>query len=668
MKVHLLLALLLLMAATGLTAAVQYEPPPVVLPEAAQLKDIEARTDKLKATLKELRDKNVGDPVYSDIEIFYKAAKWIQQHQEFYSKDAGNQTLAVLDSGLLRASQALRGEAAWQMQAGFTIVRGYHSSIDNSVQPYAVTYPVDYAKTPTKRWRLDVVLHGRDAGLTEVGFLYRHDTKAAPKGLDYVRLDIYGRGNNAYRWAGETDVDEVMEHFIGVEKHYGRDFHVDTNRVVLRGFSMGGAGTWHLGLHKPEQWVVIGPGAGFTTTKGYVSQFPEPLTPTQEKTLHIYDAVDYAENIFNLPVVAYAGENDKQLQAARNIEAALKKSELTMPFTLLVAPGLEHKFPEEWQKKAEEEYRKYVAKGRPEYPEHLHFVTYTLKYPRTYWLEILGLNKHYERTVVDAKYSAEQGYELKTTNVRALQLVLPKGSLRRTVTVAIDGQSMDVKPAPAGLGFVIYLEKRDDHWTTLLPERYVTDRLRHVQKTQGLQGPIDDAFMSNFLVVLGTRQPWHDATGQYAEANRKRFEAEWSKYLRGEVQVKNDVDVTTEDMVLRHLILFGDPASNSLIEQVLPALPLQWTKEKITWEGKEYDAADHVPVLIYPSPLNTNHYIVLNSGHTFHASDFKGTNALLYPRLGDHALLKLDVAKKDPLAVEVVRSGLFDEYWRFAKP
>ena len=132
--------------------------------------------------------------------------------------------------------------------------------------------------------------------------------------------------------------------------------------------------------------------------------------------------------------------------------------------------------------------------------------------------------------------------------------------------------------------------------------------------------------------------------------------------------MKNDVDVTSEDIALRHLILFGDPASNSLIEQVLAALPFQWTKDKINWEGKDYAAGEHVPVLIYPSPLNAEHYVVVNSGHTFHAADFLGTNALLYPRLGDHALLKLDRAKKEPLAVEVVRSGLFDEYWRFAKP
>jgi hypothetical protein len=69
-------------------------------------------------------------------------------------------------------------------------------------------------------------------------------------------------------------------------------------------------------------------------------------------------------------------------------------------------------------------------------------------------------------------------------------------------------------------------------------------------------------------------------------------------------------------------------------------------------------------VLIYPSPLAAGRYVVLNSGHTFRARDFEGTNALLYPRLGDHAVLKLVPDKKDPLAVEVVTAGLFDDFWR----
>ncbi len=337
-----------------------------------------------------------------------------------------------------------------------------------------------------------------------------------------------------------------------------------------------------------------------------------------------------------------------------------------MPFTLLVAPGLKHEFPKEWQKKAEEEYQKHLAEGRPEYPKQLHFVTYTLKYATCYWIEILGLEKHYERAVIDAKV-VKSGYELKTTNLRALDIIMPAGTVRgETPTVSIDGQTLEVTPAQVGGGFHIFLDKRGGRWSAILPELFTTDRLRNTQKTQNLQGPIDDAFMNSFLVVRGTRQPWHEATQTYADASLKRFQEEWSKYLRGEVPVKLDTEVTSEDMASRHLILFGDPASNSLIEQVLPSLPFQWTKEKITWEGKNYEAAEHVPVLIYPSPLNTQRYVVLNSGHTFHAVDFLGTNALLYPRLGDHALLKLTSVKKDPLAVEVVSSGVFDEYWRFA--
>src|SRR5262249_23413659 len=140
-----------------------------------------------------------------------------------------------------------------------------------------------------------------------------------------------------------------------------------------------------------------------------------------------------------------------------------------------------------------------------------------------------------------------------------------------------------------------------------------------------------------------------------------------AKYFRGELPVKDDSEVTSEDLSTRHLVLFGDPSSNSLIGQVLDALPLQWTKEALTFAGKKYAAASHVPVLIYPSPLNPTRYVVLNSGPTFHAEDFQGTNALLYPRLGDYAVLRLAGAERDPLAVEVATAGLFDEYWQIPK-
>ena len=647
-------------------AAPPKDAPPPAPPDAETVKAIKEQAKKLDSQIRILRSSGVSDPYLADVEIYLKAAEWVLKHDEFTQKGAGPDAVReVLDRGMLRASQQSRGEAPWLFETGQAVARAYRSRIDRSVQPYAVTFPADYGKDKLRKWRLDVVLHGRNDDLTEVSFLHQYlgQHKAAAD-QDWVQIDIYGRGNNAYRWAGETDVEEAVDNFLTVEQLLGRAPLIDRSRFVLRGFSMGGAGTWHLGLHRPSQWCVIGPGAGFTTTHGYKG-LPDKLPPYQEACLSIYDAVDYAENAFDVPVVAYDGADDAQLAAARNVEEKLKP--LGIPMTLLVAPGLKHEFPEEWRKKAEVEYEKYTVKGRPEQPAHVHFVTYTLKYPVCDWVEILALDRHYQRALVDAE-RGDKGLTVKTENVRQLHLAVPPGALREPTALSIDGQDLKVVPYQGvGGDLQIYLERRDGKWGDVLPERLLTERLRTPQKISGLQGPIDDAFMSGFLCVEGTGTAWNDAVNQYAKADLERFKAEWSKYLRGDLPVKRDDEVTAEDLATRHLILFGDPGSNCLLAQALPGLPIQWTKDKVTWKGREdavYPAAESVPVLIYPSPFSPDHYVVVNSGHTFHADDFKGTNALLYPRLGDYAVLKLKGDKNDPLAVEVQEAGIFDEFWR----
>jgi predicted esterase len=637
------------------------------LPDPGVLKTVDERNTRLANAIAELRRLGVPDAILCDIEVYHKAVARAVQHAELKGPADAEQALAVVDRGLLRASQQARGDSAWLNQAGFAVARGHRSPIDGSVQPYAVTLPAEYGKDPRRRWRLDVVLHERDDSLNEVKFLYQHaGDKPVPATREYVQVDVYGRGNNAYRWAGEADVSEAVDAFLAVERQLNRVQMLDPARVVLRGFSMGGAGTWHIGLQRPDYWCAIAPGAGFTNTHGYVAGLPEKLPPEQEACLRIYDASDYAENAADVPVVAYAGENDPQLQTARNVQERLRP--LDIPMTLLVAPGLGHTFPPEWQAKVEEELAKYAATGRPEYPNRVRFVTYTLRYARCHWLHLLGLEHHYRRASVDAVHT-DDGFTLKTENVRALDLRLPAAATRQTLKVTVDNRAIEARPYQnAANELHVYLEKRDGTWANVLPERIAIDRARSPQKVGGQQGPIDDAFTTSFLCVRGTRKPWHDATQEYAEANLRRFEEEWSQYFRGELPVKDDVDVTADDIAARHLILFGDPASNLLIEQVLPALPFRWTKERIAWDGQESDASNHVPVLIYPSPVAHDRYVVLNSGHSFHAADFRGTNALLFPRLGDFALLKLRPDKNDPLAVEIVRAGLFDDFWHSPRP
>jgi pimeloyl-ACP methyl ester carboxylesterase len=657
--------------ALGVTLALpaqDFAPPLSQAVDEATLQAIEAKSAKLDRAVAALRRQGVRDPWLAEVQIYHKAASWIVRHKEFYAANFAQWTLDALDRGHLRASQLAAGETPWVTQFGQAVVRAFRSRIDGSVQPYAVTWPKDYGKDPGKKWRVDVVLHGRDTSLTESKFLHQHAGDQPAPAYHFVKIDIFGRGNNAYRWAGETDVLEAIDGFFGVERLLGRAALLDPSRVVLRGFSMGGAGTWHLGLHRPDRWCVLGPGAGFTTTRGYAKDLPDRLPDYVESCLHIYDAVDYAENALNVPVVAYGGANDPQLQAARNIEARLKPLSISMK--LLVAPGLAHQFPPEWQQKAEAAYAPYANDGiaRTQFPKRVRFVTYTLKYPSCYWVEILALDRHYEKALVDANRS-DAGLTVTTKNVRELRLAVPEVP-DQPLALTIDGQQLQVQPhTDQGSQPMIYLERVDKSWRTVLPQKIATRRLRTPRKIAGLQGPIDDAFTDSFLCVRGTGKTWHEATYRYAEDALQRFGQEWDKYLRGKLPIKDDADVTNEDIAGKHLVLFGDPASNSLIGQMLDGLPLKWTASAITLEGgKTFSATNHVPVMIYPSPLNAGRYVVLNSGHTFHAADFRGTNALLYPRLGDYAVLKLKPAGKGAPGADVVLAGLFDDHWRMNNP
>jgi dienelactone hydrolase len=653
-----------LVVAAGTLLAQDYSPPPANVPDDAAVKTIQGKMAKLEQNLMVLRRQGVRDHYLVDIEVYLRAAEKILKHNEFFHKDSVKWTNAALDRGLLRASLLGMGSAPWIEAPPQTVARGFRSRIDGTVQPYAVTYPVNFNKVPGKKWRVDVVLHGRDNSLTEVKFLNAHSGNTpTPPEQDFVKVEVYGRGNNAYRWAGETDVFEVIDQFIYTERFFSRDRVADPNRVVLRGFSMGGAGTWHLGLHWPDRWVCIGPGAGFTTTHGY-ARLPAKLPPYQEACLTIYDAVDYALNAFDVPVVAYSGSKDPQKAAADNIERELKK--LGIPMTHLIAPGLEHRFPPEWFKKANEYYSKYADQGRAEYPDTVNFVTYTLKYPTCDWVAILGLDRHYEKAHVLATRH-DTGFLVKTQNIRALHLTMPLG-VNTPQHIDIDGQKVVARPFANSAGtYHVYLQKKGGAWRTTLAQRLIAERQQRPQKALGTTGPIDDAFADSFLCVRGTGKPWHEATQKAADDRLERFAHDWSKYWRGTLPVKDDTEVSADDLATKNLVLFGDPASNSLLATALDGLPLTWTKDEIRMNGKAYPAAGHLPVLIYPSPLNPLKYVVLNTGTTIPTADYTKTNALFFPRLGDYAMLRVDPALRDPHGAEVLDAGLFNEYWQFER-
>src|SRR5205085_7029873 len=139
-----------------------------------------------------------------------KAGEFILRHpEEFANAGYVKDTLTVLDKGILRAKALASGSPSWTASKG-RLIRAYTSTVDGSVQPYGLIVPESYSGQPI---RLDIWMHGTNRNLNEVAFLKQHEgANPVPAAQNYIQMDVYGRSNVAYRWAGETDAFEALRY------------------------------------------------------------------------------------------------------------------------------------------------------------------------------------------------------------------------------------------------------------------------------------------------------------------------------------------------------------------------------------------------------------------------------------------------------------------------
>ena len=620
-------------------------------PSAKQRDQIDEGLRALERQIEELasRKKPEVSRHLSDVQIHAKAAEWILRHDEFFKKDYARQTLDVIEAGKKRVAAVGNGTFVPKKVPG-SLVRGYRSRIDGSVQPYAVSLPAGYDES--RLWPLHLKLHGRQKTLNEVSFFDKHSGKPPADDQTWIQLDVYGRGNNAYRWAGESDVFEALD---AVRRYY----RVDEDRITLHGFSMGGAGAWHLGMHHPARWSSVGPGAGFVDFYKYQKQ-TEQLPHYQHQTLGIYDSIDYVLNAANVPVCTYGGENDSQLVASTSMVEAANR--LGVDIKLLVGPGMGHKFHPDSFREFMTFHQIQSEAGRKKYLERpaIRFATRTLKYNKCDWLEIDELIAHYEPATVQADRKTDGTLEITTDNIAVLHVARDLAD-----EVTLDGIRLPLVSAANGLLPSVYYSRESGDWKLMsYRESRTFQNNPHVHKRHNLQGPIDDAFTQPFICVRGTGTAWSKPMADWATFSLNRFEAEFDKWMRAKITIIDDNSVTDEHVANYNLVLFGDPGSNTLIERIYGHLPVDWQRHTFAVSGRSFDTASHGIALIFPNPLNPSRYVAINSGHTFHEDAFRASNSWLFPRLGDIAVQKFDRNGKGGYRETTVWAELFDSEWK----
>ncbi len=608
---------------------------------------LEASVEELGGLIDGLRDHQL----IADIIIFYNAARYALDQDIFYDEEDVAKGADLIAQGIERARSLADDRSPWTEASGL-VVRGYRSSLDDSIQPYGLVVPDTYGTDPDRVRRLDIWHHGRNAKLSELRFLVERlnePGRFTPE--DTFVLHTYGRYCNAMKFAGEVDTFEALGHAKA-------QYAIDDDRVLMRGFSMGGAATWHLSTHYPDRWVAATPGAGFAETAIYQNVAEKEVQPPwwEQKLWGMYDATKYAGNLNQCPTIAYSGEIDKQMQAADIMIEHAAAEGVEIPH--IIGKGMGHAYDDASKDEIERRLMPLVDRGLVRAPASVHFTTYTLKYDRSNWLRVTGLIEHWERADVKADIS-DQTLELATTNASALSIEFGEHDCPFTPGTApgvtIDGTFISGPVVRTDEAWSLHLQLAEGVWRVGRPSG--------LRKLHGLQGPIDDAFMGRFLMVRPTGKPMMGSQiSTWIDDELGDALYQWKTQFRGDALVKSDQDVTDDDIHSHHLVVWGDPASNAVLTDIVDRLPFSWDTSDMRIGKAAFSADQHVPVLIYPNPLNPSRYVVINSGFTF-APNGSRSNSTQTPKLPDWAILDVIVPALDRPDAGVVDAGFFDERW-----
>lgn len=120
---------------------------------------------------------------------------------------------------------------------------------------YLLFLPQGYGRQKSKRWPLILFLHGAGERGTNLWKVAVHGPpKIVKDKRDFPFIVVSPQCPSGQRWENET--------LLALLDDVTKTYKVDKSRVYLTGLSMGGFGTWSLGLAHPDRFAAIAPICG----------------------------------------------------------------------------------------------------------------------------------------------------------------------------------------------------------------------------------------------------------------------------------------------------------------------------------------------------------------------------------------------------------------------
>lgn len=571
----------------------------------------------------------------------------------------------------------------------------FTSEIDEAVSEFAILQPTN-VDTDDGPWELLTSLHG--AGVPPMFNINR--TKRMED--MYVMAPAARLGYN-HEGLGRMDDIEALQ----VMKDR---FDIDDENVYLSGHSMGGHGTWHVGLWNSDEFGALGPSAAWTDIETYiVDPFSRDKVYTYPGFKAIKDparyrgfglpktenALDGTLSIFQLqggadPVVPpllprtfVKSLSDQGLRARGEVGRRYPMPDPEqVDVAYLEVPGQNHFWDLGIAESGADALSHpdmigFLRKTANEpVPQNLHFFTTNLSVAyQKYWVSIIEQRQVHAPTRVTAEIR-NGTVHIETENV--VMMAVDVAALRtvtgRQFEIVLNGESVQVpaQTPPNHYDFDI----GDEPLVLNVRQGTVSSRggLREFTKTPFQYGPLRQIHHHPYRLVYGTQGSEVETQRNLALANlRSQLLANRAR-APGKVIPDRDVDESVQSAF--NLVLFGRPSSNAITQDVnassrvpisvrdgsviiqTTSVPSGHRERELTYSG------DLGVEYIYPNPNAPDRLVQVATGTSVLGLRLTGVHTWVYPQRATADYMVVDPSVRYQHWNGSRATGFFDTDWK----
>ncbi|MGV3613980.1 MAG: prolyl oligopeptidase family serine peptidase [Fimbriimonas sp.] len=525
------------------------------------------------------------------------------------------------------------------------------SEIDGSVQYYGL----NPAQAPNPS-ALILSLHG--ASVEAMGQADAYSGKRWANLVAATNRRPYG-----FDWEdwGRMDALEVLD----LAK---RTYPHDRARVYLTGHSMGGHGTWHLGVHYPDLFGAIAPSAGWISSFTYAGarrvEGDDPLRAILRRAGNVGDTAALVGNLAPVGVYILHGDADDNVPPTQ----ARDMAELLKPFhrdyTLKEVPGQNH-----WWDLSDEagadavdyapmmDFLARHARPATDQVREVDFRTFNPEVSaRCHWATIESQIRSMELSEVKLRVDPYQRRFVGTTwNVEQLALDLSPLMPGAAMKVELDGQTLTFPRAGES---PLRLIRRNDRWALGVP-------IPAEHKNPRRAGPFRLGFDQRMQFVYGTRGTAEENRWAYAKA---RYDAEsWWYRGNGAVDVVADRDFDPLRERDRSVVLYGNADTNAAWNGLLGASPVQVRRTGVRVGTRDVAGEDLACLFVRPRAGSALASVAVVAGTGMTGLRFAGNLPYLQPMLGVPDLLVVGADSLETGVAGVRVAGFFGNDWSLDK-